>query len=117
MPSCRPPSITLSGPHIKECEAYLDETIQSINPPGLVAVKIGIQMKTSFPVIASTLSPKALIRDILPDFGVGSVIECKFYSGGFNHTYRVKTVDGSTYYLRACRIRGGTPADIPYELD
>ena len=74
-------------------------------------------MKASFPVIASTLSPKALIRDILPDFGVGSVIECKFFSGGFNHTYRVKTVDGSTYYLRAYRIRWRTSADIQYELD
>ena len=72
---------------------------------------------TTFPVIASTLSPEALVSDILPGFGIGSAVECKFYSGGFNHTYRVKTVDGSTYYLRAYRIRWRTLADIQYELD
>ena len=71
----------------------------------------------SFPVIASTLSPPALIRDILPGFGIGPVIDCKFYSGGFNHTYRIKTVTDITYYLRAYRIQWRTLADIQYELD
>jgi Ser/Thr protein kinase RdoA (MazF antagonist) len=70
-----------------------------------------------FPVIASTLSPEALIRDILPGFGIGLVAECRFFSGGFNHTYRVKTNAGSTYYLRAYRIRWRTQADVQYELD
>ena len=72
---------------------------------------------TTFLAIASTLSPQALASDILPGFGVGAVAECKFYTGGFNHTYRVKTVDGSTYYLRAYRLQWRTPADIQYELD
>ena len=71
----------------------------------------------TFPVFASVLSPDALIRDILPGFGVGSFAECKLYSGGFNHTYRVKTVGGSIYYLRAYRIQWRTLADIQYELD
>jgi Ser/Thr protein kinase RdoA (MazF antagonist) len=71
----------------------------------------------SFPVIASTLSPAALIRDILPDFGIGPASECKFYSGGFNHTYRIKVLGGSIYYLRAYRIQWRTFADIQYELD
>jgi Ser/Thr protein kinase RdoA (MazF antagonist) len=74
-------------------------------------------MINTFPAIASTLSPEALIKDVLPGFGVGSVTECKFYSGGFNHTYRVKTVDGNTFYLRAYRIRWRTLADIKGELD
>jgi Ser/Thr protein kinase RdoA (MazF antagonist) len=74
-------------------------------------------MTAAFPVIASVLSPQALANDILPDFGVGAVGECEFYSGGFNHTYRVRTVDGSTYYLRAYRIQWRTLADIQYELD
>jgi Ser/Thr protein kinase RdoA (MazF antagonist) len=74
-------------------------------------------MTTAFPVIASVLSPQALARDILPGFGVGAVVECKYYSGGFNDTYRVGTVDGSTYYLRAYRIQWRTLADIQYELD
>jgi Ser/Thr protein kinase RdoA (MazF antagonist) len=74
-------------------------------------------MMTIFPVIASILSPDALISDILPGFGIGSVVECKFFSGGFNHTYRVKTGAGSIYYLRDYRIRWRTLADIRYELD
>lgn len=74
-------------------------------------------MKPVFPVIASILSPEALISQVLPGFGVGEVRECKFYSGGFNHTYRVKTGDGRTYYLRAYRYPWRTLDDIQYELD
>jgi Ser/Thr protein kinase RdoA (MazF antagonist) len=74
-------------------------------------------MTAPFPVIASTLSPQALISEILPGFGVGAVQECKFYSGGFNHTYRIKTIAGSTFYLRAYRIQWRTLEDILYELD
>jgi Ser/Thr protein kinase RdoA (MazF antagonist) len=74
-------------------------------------------MTSTFPVIASILSPQALVDGILPKFGVGAVMECKFYSGGFNHTYRIKTVDGNTYYLRAYRNQWRTLADIQYELD
>jgi Ser/Thr protein kinase RdoA (MazF antagonist) len=70
-----------------------------------------------FPVIASTLSPTALLEEILPGFGIGAVIDCKFYSGGFNHTYRIKSFDGKTYYLRAYRIQWRTLADVQYELD
>ena len=72
--------------------------------------------KKTFPVIASKLSPQALTDEILPGFGVASVLECKFFSGGFNDTYRVKTVD-RTYYLRAYRPQWRTLADIQYELD
>jgi Ser/Thr protein kinase RdoA (MazF antagonist) len=71
----------------------------------------------AFPVIASTLSPEALIKDILPGFGIGSVIDCKFYSAGFNHTYRIKVLEGNTYYLRAYRTQWRTLADIQCELD
>jgi Ser/Thr protein kinase RdoA (MazF antagonist) len=74
-------------------------------------------MPSTFPVIASTLSPQVLVEDILPGFGVGTVSECKFFSGGFNHTYRIRNVDGNTYYLRAYRIHWRTLADIQYELD
>ena len=74
-------------------------------------------MTATYPVIASILSPQALANDLLPDFGIGPVTECKFYSGGFNHTYRIKTRDDRTYYLRAYRIQWRTLADIQYELD
>lgn len=74
-------------------------------------------MKKSFRVIASVLSPDALISEVLPGFAVGVVNECKFYSGGFNHTYRIKTEDGRVYYLRAYRNQWRTFDDIQYELD
>jgi Ser/Thr protein kinase RdoA (MazF antagonist) len=74
-------------------------------------------MTATFPIIASTLSPQALIDQILPGFGVGAIQECKFFSGGFNHTYRIKTIEGSTYYLRAYRRQWRTLEDILYELD
>lgn len=70
-----------------------------------------------FPVIASILSPQALASDILPGFGVTDVSQCQFYSGGFNDTFRVRTVDGKTHYLRAYRINWRTKADVQYELD
>jgi Ser/Thr protein kinase RdoA (MazF antagonist) len=74
-------------------------------------------MSNPFPAIASILSPAALIDEVLPGFGLGQVGECKLYSAGFNHTYRVKTTDGRTYYLRAYRIQWRTLDDIRYELD
>jgi Ser/Thr protein kinase RdoA (MazF antagonist) len=74
-------------------------------------------MAEKFPAISSTLSPQALASDILPDFGIGDIAECKFFAGGFNHTYQVKIVDGCTYYLRAYRIQWRSLADIQYELD
>jgi len=74
-------------------------------------------MNNSFLVIASILAPEALREEVLPGFGMGEVTEFKFYSGGFNHTYRVKTVDGRTYYLRAYRLGWRTLDDVRYELD
>jgi len=70
-----------------------------------------------FPVIASILSPQAIAKDVLPNFGMESVSKCQFYTGGFNDTYRIKTADDHTYYLRAYRIIWRTLADIQYELD
>lgn len=34
---------------------------------------------------------------------MGQIDAYQFYSAGFNHTYRVKTVDDRIYYLRAYR--------------
>ncbi len=74
-------------------------------------------MSDSFPVTASILSPEALMSSVLPGFEVGAVVECKFFSSGFNDTYRVMTSGGDIYYLRAYRIKWRTLADIQYELD
>ena len=57
------------------------------------------------------------MREVLPGFGIVGGCECQFYSGGFNHTYRVRTEDGITYYLRAYRKPWRTLVDIQYELE
>jgi Ser/Thr protein kinase RdoA (MazF antagonist) len=74
-------------------------------------------MEKTFPVTVSILSPQALSAEVLPGFGIGLVGECQFYSGGFNHTYRVRAIDGRTYYLRANRSAWRTLDDILVELD
>ena len=74
-------------------------------------------METFFPVLHSVLSTSALISDILPDYGIGEIAACQFFTGGFNDTYRVRTVQGSTYYLRVYRKNWRTLPDILYELD
>ncbi len=74
-------------------------------------------MKSNFSVNYSILSPNALTTEVLPQFGIGDISECVFFSGGFNDTYRVRTVDGQIYYLRAYRRSWRTLADVQYELD
>ena len=74
-------------------------------------------MNEIFPVLESILSPAELIDKVLPGFGLDDLAECSFYSGGFNHTYQVKTASGQTCYLRAYRRSWRTLADIQFELD
>jgi Ser/Thr protein kinase RdoA (MazF antagonist) len=74
-------------------------------------------MSDSFPVIASVLSPQALIRDVLPGYSLGEIADCKYYSGGFNDTFRVVAAGGRVFYMRAYRPLWRTLADIQYELD
>lgn len=79
-------------------------------------------MKTLFPATYSILSPAALVSDVLPHFGspdysIGEIAACQFYTGGFNDTYRIKTVAGVIYYMRIYRVPWRTLPDILCELD
>lgn len=74
-------------------------------------------MNKFFPVSSSHLSPAAIASEVLPQYGLGEITKCEYYSGGFNHTYRVTTADGTVYFLRAYRKNWRTLADIQYELD
>lgn len=74
-------------------------------------------MIPNFPVTLSRLSSKALASEVLPDFGIGEIAACEFFTGGFNDTYRVKTTAGKTYYLRVYRKSWRTLPDILNELD
>jgi Ser/Thr protein kinase RdoA (MazF antagonist) len=71
----------------------------------------------TFPATYSRLSSAALVAEVLPDFDIGAVATCQFYTGGFNDTYRVRTAQGSTYYLRVYRAAWRSLPDILYELD
>lgn len=74
-------------------------------------------MNDIFPVTYSIPSVKALLSTLLPDFEIGEVASCVFFTGGFNDTYRVKSTQGITYYLRVYRTRWRSLPDILYELD
>lgn len=74
-------------------------------------------MTATFPAIHTVLSPDTLATLVLPDFGLRDILDCRFYSGGFNDTYIVKTAQGCTYYLRAYRRNWRTLEDVQYELD
>lgn len=74
-------------------------------------------MSVSFPATYSILSIAALVTDVLPDFNIGEIADCRFFSGGFNDTYRIKTIQGVVYYLRIYRSRWRSLPDILYELD
>jgi Ser/Thr protein kinase RdoA (MazF antagonist) len=74
-------------------------------------------MKNNFPVIYSILSPQALVTEVLPDFNIGDIAACKFFSGGFNDTYIVQTIQGNTFFMRAYRLTWRSLADIQCELD
>jgi Ser/Thr protein kinase RdoA (MazF antagonist) len=79
-------------------------------------------MKKLFPATYSILSTSALVSDVLPNFGlpdfnIGEIAACQFFTGGFNDTYRIKTRQGVIYYLRVYRSRWRSLPDILYELD
>jgi Ser/Thr protein kinase RdoA (MazF antagonist) len=74
-------------------------------------------MHDRFPVTYSTLCTKALIADVLPDYGLGAIKDCKLYSVGINDTYRVTVEEGGIYYLRVYRTRWRSLADVQVELD
>jgi Ser/Thr protein kinase RdoA (MazF antagonist) len=74
-------------------------------------------MTETFPAIHTVLSPDSLATRVLPGFGLRDIVDCRFFTGGFNDTYIVKTAKSSTYYLRAYRLNWRTLDDIQYELD
>jgi Ser/Thr protein kinase RdoA (MazF antagonist) len=74
-------------------------------------------MNDHFPVTYSTLSAQALATDLLPEYGLGAIANCKLHSTGVNDTYIVRTVGNVTYYLRVYRLGLRSRADVMYELD
>jgi len=72
--------------------------------------------RAHFPVSHSILSTAALLALVLPDYPIGTPIDCKLLGCGLNDTYLVKT-SAEQFILRAYRAIWRTVADIGYELD
>lgn len=73
-------------------------------------------MKDLFPVDYSHLSTAALAQQISAEYGM-DVAWVKFYTSGFNDTYKLQTEDGTTFYYRVYRTAWRTLDDIRYEVD
>jgi Ser/Thr protein kinase RdoA (MazF antagonist) len=73
-------------------------------------------MSNYFPVTHSILSTKALMAEILPDYDIGTPMECKLLNRGLNDTYLVKTTT-EKYILRVYRAGWRSHSDIRYELE
>lgn len=50
----------------------------------------------------STISPEALMADVIPDYCIDNPLECRFWERGANDTYRVRCAD-ACYFLRVYR--------------
>ena len=74
-------------------------------------------MNDYFPVTHSTLSTRAITTDVLPSYGLGAIIDCRFLNRGLNDTYVFKTVHGDKFILRVYRTGWRTLSDISYEID
>jgi Ser/Thr protein kinase RdoA (MazF antagonist) len=73
-------------------------------------------MSNFFPVTHSTLSGKAIMADLLPDYDIGTPLECCLFNVGLNDTYLVKT-KAENFMLRVYRAGWRSHSDILYELD
>ena len=74
-------------------------------------------MGDPFPVTYSTLCTNALATDVLSHYGLGAIKYCRLHSVGINDTYKVRVVEGATYYLRVYRSRWRSLTDVQFELD
>ena len=60
-------------------------------------------MTDYFPVTYSTLSTQALVRDVLPEYGLDGNADCRLFSLGVNDTYQINAVANGGYFLHAYR--------------
>jgi Ser/Thr protein kinase RdoA (MazF antagonist) len=74
-------------------------------------------MNIFFPVTFSVLSTQALVTEVLPAYGLGTVADCKLQFVGVNDTYKVTLSRGETYFLRVYRSHWRSYNEVAYELD
>src|SRR5262245_30453545 len=72
--------------------------------------------RSYFPVTHSILSAAALMAEVLPDYDIGTPVECKLLDRSLNDTYLIGTTD-DRYILRVYRTNWRSLSEIGYELD
>jgi Ser/Thr protein kinase RdoA (MazF antagonist) len=73
-------------------------------------------MTSPFPASYSTPSPAAVAEEILPQYAIGAVIECRLHMSGVNDIYCVRTGTGP-YILKVYRASWRSEPEVLYELD
>lgn len=69
-----------------------------------------------FPVVYSTLSPQALITQVLSQYNLGNVNSCKLWNRGLSDVYLVD-IDSQPYILRISHHHWRSLTDIQFELE
>ena len=69
-----------------------------------------------FPAIYSTLSPQALIKDVLVEYEIGEVSQCLFWHRGLSDIYLIET-DSKPYILKISHHHWRSESDIKFELE
>lgn len=70
---------------------------------------------TIFPVVYSSLDPKAILTNILSHYAIESVRACQFWHRGLSDIYMIET-DGKFYVLRISHHHWRKQAEIEFEL-
>lgn len=69
-----------------------------------------------FPVIYSTLSPQAIVSELLPEYGIGNVTGCQFWRRGLSDVYLVETLT-APYIFRVSHHHWRSRSEIEFELE
>ena len=59
------------------------------------------------PITDSNLKPDALVDEVLPAYGLGTIGRCRLHARGLNDTYKAETSRDETYFFRIGRCRRG----------
>jgi Ser/Thr protein kinase RdoA (MazF antagonist) len=69
-----------------------------------------------FPVTDSNLRADALVAQVLSQYPLGAINDCRLHQRGLNDTYKVATVGNATYFLRIYRAGWRQREEIETEI-
>ncbi len=74
------------------------------------------RLTSAFPVVYSTLSPQALVEQVLSDYVIASIASCRLWNRGLSDIYLVET-EQEYYVLRVSHHHWRSQLDIEFELE